>query len=77
MGCYAENHHAANITELAWRFVLEFLDDVILSAGCADDDARADVFSRDLGLAASARIEGDVAHSLLAGVREARRWHPQ
>jgi hypothetical protein len=30
MGCYAERHHSSNISELAWRFDLEFVDNLVM-----------------------------------------------
>jgi len=37
MGCYAERHHEGNISELAWRLDLEFLDNLVMPPGWVGD----------------------------------------
>lgn len=72
LGCYGERHHASNISELAWQFDLEFGDDLVLPAGSNEHHARAQVFSRDAGLAAVCGPFDDTRHPLLDGVQELR-----
>jgi hypothetical protein len=72
MGCYGERHHASNFSELAWRFDLEFRDDVVQPPGLGDHERRVHVFSDDPDLAARVPIPPDPAHPLLAQVTEAR-----
>jgi hypothetical protein len=68
LGIYGERHHASNFSELAWRFDLEFGDDLLLPDGKAAY-SRAHVFSRDAALALTVTTDPD-SHSLLAGVTD-------
>lgn len=67
MGHYAERHHEMNISEVAWRFDLEFGDDVVLPASRVD---RGHARSVDPVYAVAAAPSAD-DHPLAAGVLQA------
>jgi hypothetical protein len=67
MGHYAERHHEMNISEMAWRFDLEFGDDVLLPAARVE---RTHARSIDPAYSVVARPAPD-GHPLAADVREA------
>jgi hypothetical protein len=68
MGCYAERHHSSNFSQLAWRFDLDFGDDLIMPND-KSDSARIQVFSRDPQLSVRV-VPASESHSILNGVHE-------
>lgn len=68
MGCYGERHHASNFSQLAWRFDLDFQDDLILPAGKSSAD-REQVRSRDLDLAVQIKLAA-YRHPITEGVAQ-------
>lgn len=69
MGIYAERHHAMNVSELAWRFDLEFVDDIVLPPGTdLEKHGRDHVFSRDARLGVHAVVDPGSPHPLLEGL---------
>ncbi len=69
MGCYAERHHEGNICELAWRFDLEFLDNLVMPAGWTRDP-RSMARSTDRRYAVRSGSVNDDGHPVVQGVRE-------
>ena len=67
MGHYAERHHEMNISEVAWRFDFEFVDDVVLPASRAD---RAHARTTDAAYIVPATPSVST-HPLAAGVQKA------
>jgi hypothetical protein len=67
MGHYGERHHETNVTEVAWRFNLEFGDDVVMPAERATDRAHARSVDSEYIVSATASAAN---HPLAAGVRQ-------
>jgi hypothetical protein len=67
MGHYAERHHDMNISEVAWRFNLEFGDDVVLPPAHVVRGHARSVDPKYIVRALPSAID----HPLAAGIREA------
>ena len=70
MGSYAWRHHENNIPELAWRFDLEFVDNLVMPPNWAGTDPRIMARSIDRRFVVKCDPDSPRTHPLMEGVRD-------